>query len=91
MTMAATSTPCTIQRSNFQARRDLSLSCRQGSPMVSASPPQPQTQLQYHRLPTRWTIRGTPTTIRMMPHTSMNSPMAPALWNCSSCQPKKKS
>ena len=40
-----------IARSTFQDTVDLGVRCRQGSPSVSASPPQPQTQEQYHRLP----------------------------------------
>ena len=47
MTTTKTKTLWTTHRSIFQADSDLSLKCLNGSPAVSASPPQPQTQLQY--------------------------------------------
>ena len=46
VTVMSTSTMWMAQRSNFHALRDLSESWRNGSPAVSARPPQPQTHEQ---------------------------------------------
>ena len=85
------STPWTSQRSNFHAPIDLFERCLNGSPRVSAKPPQPHTQEQYHLFPKKYTITGTTTKVNTIPQTRMNKPNPPLDIKLFRFQLKKKS
>ncbi len=61
VTRASASTTWIVTLSSRQLRRVLEERWRQGSPKVLASPPQPQTQEQYQRLPKKKASSGAAT------------------------------